>query len=302
MFRDARARTLAIIVVAAWLLAPAPARAWGFAAHRFIVEQAIARLPAALRPFYEKNKTFMLEYCVLPDLLRNLDVPDEPPRHFLDFDAYGKYPFDELPRGFDEAVKKFGRETVEKNGTLPWRAEAIDGRLVTAFERAGRREPYSIDDARLMSAVLAHYVADAFVPFHAIVNYDGQLTNQRGIHSRFETELFERRLPALKVADETFPPVTDVRAFLFDALLKSATLTGPILDADRRAVAGLTEYGDEYFDRWGKDAGPILDARVSDAIAATVAVFSGAWARAGRPELPLELPHRVRKIGRSPDP
>ena len=171
-----------------------------------------------------------------------------------------------------------------------------------AFERAGRREAYSIDDARLMSAVLAHYVADAYVPFHAVVNYDGQLTGQRGIHSRFESELFERRLPALQAANEAFPPVTDLEPFIFDALLKSATLAGPILDADRRAVVGLTEYGDESFNRWSKTAGPILDARVSDAIAATVAVFSGAWERAGRPELPLELPHRVRKIGRWPDP
>jgi hypothetical protein len=298
MRAPARFHTLAILVVVVSLLAPAPARAWGFAAHRFIVEQAIARLPAALRPFYEKNKTFLLEYCVLPDLLRNLDVPGEPPRHFLDFDAYGAYPFDELPRDFDAAVKKFGRETVEKNGTLPWRADEIYGRLVKAFDRAGRREAYSIDDARLMSAVLAHYVADAYVPFHAVVNYDGQLTGQRGIHSRFESELFERRLPALQVANEAFPPVTDLRPFIFDALLKSATLAGPILDADRRAVVGLTEYGDEYFDRWSKTAGPILDAQVSDAIAATVAVFEGAWERAGRPELPLELPHRVRKIGR----
>lgn len=289
-------RVLALLVASAVLLAPSPVRAWGFSAHRFIVEQAIARLPAALRPFYEKNKTFMLEYCVLPDLLRNLDVPGEPTRHFLDFDAYGPYPFDALPRDFDAAVKKYGRETIEKNGTLPWRVGEIYGRLVKAFERAGRKETYSIDDARLMSAVLAHYVADAYVPFHAAVNYDGQLTGQRGIHSRFEAELFERRVAGLKVADETFPPVTDIEPFIFDTLLKSETLVKPLLDADRQAVGGLTEYGDQYYDRWSKVAGPILDERVSDAIAGTVAVFTGAWEKAGRPELPLELPHRVRKI------
>ena len=114
----------------------------------------------------------------------------------------------------------------------------IYGRLVKAFERAGRREAYSIDDARLMSAVLAHYVADAYVPFHAVVNYDGQLTGQRGIHSRFEADLFDRRVAALKVADETFPPVTDIQPFIFDTLLKSETLVRPLLDADRQAVVG----------------------------------------------------------------
>ena len=62
-------------------------------------------------------------------------------------------------------------------------------RLVGAFEGAGRQETWSLENIKLMSAVLAHYVADAHVPFHAVVNYDGQLTGQRGIHSRFESEL-----------------------------------------------------------------------------------------------------------------
>ena len=66
--------------------------------------------------------------------------------------------------------------------------------------------------------------------------------------------------------------------------------------ADRQAVGGLTRYGDQSSNRWSKVAGPILDERVSDAIAGTVAVFTGAWEKAGRPQLPLELPHRVRKI------
>ena len=35
-------------------------------------------------------------------------------------------------------------------------------------------------------------------PFHAVLNYDGQLTNQRGIHSRFETETVLRNARTLE--------------------------------------------------------------------------------------------------------
>ena len=290
-------RTLAIVIVLLSLILPARIGAWGFTAHRFIMDQAISRLPDEIRPFYERNRTFLIEYAVVPDLLRNLDVADEPPRHFLDMDAYGEYPFAALPRDYDEAVRTFGRKTVDENGLLPWRAADIYGRLVTAFERAGRQEGYSLDDIKLMSAVLGHYVADAHMPFHAALNYDGQLTGQRGIHSRFESQLFERVQGSLVLPAVTIPPVHDARAFMFDTLLKSFTYTEPLLEADRRAAAGLTEYGDEYFARWSKDAGPVLTQRVADAIAATVAVFTGAWEEAGRPALPLEFTRRPAKIG-----
>jgi hypothetical protein len=290
-------RAIAAVVALAVLAVPVSLRAWGFAAHRFIMDQAISRLPDGIRPFYERNRTFMIEYSIVPDLLRTLDVADEPPRHFLDMDAYGEYPFDALPRDYDEAVRKFGREKVDANGLLPWRAADIYGRLVKAFDRAGRQQGYALDDIKLMSAVLGHYVADAHMPFHAALNYDGQLTGQRGIHSRFESQLFERMQASLALPVVTIPPVHDIRAFMFDTLLESFTDTEPLLEADRRAAAGLTEYGDEYFERWSKDAGPVLTKRVADAIAATVAVITGAWEEAGRPAVPLTFTRRPAKIG-----
>ena len=290
-------RVIAVVIVLLSLILPARLGAWGFPAHRFIMDRAISGLPDGIRPFYERNRTFLIEYSVVPDLLRNLDVADEPPRHFLDMDAYGEYPFDALPRGYDEAVRTFGQEKITENGLLPWRAAEIYDRLVRAFERAGRQENYSLDDIKLMSAVLGHYVADAHVPFHAVLNYDGQLTGQRGIHSRFESQLFERMEGSLALPAGTMPPVRDARGFMFETLLKSSTYTEALLAADRRATDGLTEYDDVYFERWSRDAGPVLTQRVADAIAATVAMFTGAWEQAGRPALPLEVTRRPAKIG-----
>ena len=47
--------------------------------------------------------------------------PAEGPRHFLDIDIYGPYPFVELPHDYDEAVAKFGVEAVTKRGLATWR-------------------------------------------------------------------------------------------------------------------------------------------------------------------------------------
>jgi hypothetical protein len=290
-------RVMAVVCVLAGLLCPVSLRAWGGAAHRFIMAEAISRLPEELRPFYEHNRTFLIEYSILPDLLRNLDVPDEAPRHFIDIDAYGEYPFEELPRDYDEAVRKFGRETVEARGVLPWRSAEIFDRLVGAFERAGRQEARSLDDIKLMSAVLAHYVADAHVPFHAVRNYDGQLTGQRGIHARFESALFERLRESASFAVVDIPPVHDARRFVFETLLASVTCAEVVLTADRRAAAGRDAYDDGYFKEWSREAGPVLTRRVAEAIGATVAVIAGAWEEAGRPAVPLELDRRPARIG-----
>src|SRR4029079_19301047 len=89
------------------LLMPTPAQAWGFETHKFIVSRAIDILPMEIRPFFQANRVFVVEHCIDPDLWRTVGFTDEPPRHFVDMDAYGKYPFMELPRDYDAAVAKF---------------------------------------------------------------------------------------------------------------------------------------------------------------------------------------------------
>src|SRR5512144_2194234 len=141
--------------------------AWGSDIHRFIADRAIAELPPDIRPFYEKNRVFFVEHAVDPDLWRSAGFEEEPPRHFVDLDAYGPYPFSNLPHDYDAAVAKFGAEMVVKNGTLPWRTQEIYAKLVAAFRQAAQPDPrYGLDDIKFFSATLAHYVADSYVPFH----------------------------------------------------------------------------------------------------------------------------------------
>jgi hypothetical protein len=288
---------------AAWcllsvVLTPGRAVAWGFDVHRFIVEQAIPLLPEGLRPFYEKYRVVVVEHSIDPDLWRTVGFEEESPRHYVDLDAYGTYPFAALPRDYDAAVRRFGRETVEKNGLLPWRTAEIFDLLVRAFERVGRGQPFAHDDVKFFSAVLAHYASDAHVPFHAVTNHDGQLTNQRGIHGRFESELFQRYRAQLEVRPVARVPIGHARDFIFDTLLESFQLAPALFEADRRAARGREAYDDEYFDRFFAGARPILERRLAESAAAVAALIAGAWDRAGRPVVPLEPPRPLRKIGR----
>lgn len=284
------------------LAVPAPSLAWGFEAHRLIADRAIALLPAALRPLFEERRAFIVERSVDPDMWRNAGFESEPPNHFLDMDheAFGPYPFDALPRDYDAAVQKFGREFVHRQGLLPWRVQEFYGELQRAFESLKRPNPppYTLDNIAFYTAILFHYVSDGHVPLHSVVNYDGQLTNQHGLHGRWESELFERNRASLMIAPAAAHPVTNPRAFMFDVLLASNRSSGAVLDADRKAAEGREFYDDQYFAAFRAAALPGLERRLNDSITAAAAVIAGAWEQAGRPSVPTELARTPRRIRR----
>jgi hypothetical protein len=288
-----RRRTVAAVGAIAMFatLAPAPAHAWGFAAHRFIMGRAIDLLPAELKPFYERHRDELVLRVVDPDLWRNVGWEDDP-NHFLDFGVkeYGPYPFKELPRDYDAALEKFGAATLRQYGLLPWRTAEMFGQLRRAFEGFARSNPYAVSDAVLFSAVTAHYVQDAHQPLHATDNYDGGQTNQRGIHARFERDLFERFQSRLTIAPAPPRPPASPRDAAFAILLESYQRVPELLAADREAIGTGEVYDDAYFERFFVKVRPLLEKRIGDAITATASLIVGAWEQAGRPALRTEMP------------
>ena len=291
-----RRHSAVAILIAILLVVPAPAAAWGFEAHKFIMSRAISLLPAQIRPFFEANRAFVVERAIDPDLWRTAGWEEEHPRHFVDMDAYGPHPFKDLPHDFDEAVQKHGRDFVLKNGTLPWRTEEIYRKLVEAFtQKAG----YSRDNIKFFSAVIGHYVGDAHVPFHAALNYDGQLTQQWGIHSRFESELFERYRSRLRVLPKPIVRIENPREFIFDSLTSGFPYVQQVLDADRAAVAGREVYDNTYFSMMFAKLQPVLETRLAESITDAASMITQAWIDAGRPALPVQDPPRTpRKVRR----
>ncbi|MGI4727107.1 MAG: zinc dependent phospholipase C family protein [Janthinobacterium lividum] len=157
---------------------------WGFFGHKKINHNAVFILPKSMIGFYKNNLIYITEHAVDPDKRRYID-PHEASRHFLDADHYGKLPFDSIPQKWDDAATKFSADTLNKYGTVPWSIQRNYYRLVQAFK--------DLDSVRILkySADLGHYIADAHVPLHLTSNYNGQLTNQTGIHAFWESRLPE---------------------------------------------------------------------------------------------------------------
>ena len=293
---------VAAVLLTLVIAIPATVSGWGFEAHRFIADRMIALLPAELKPLFEKRRAFIVERAVDPDLWRTVGWEDEPPNHFVDIDheAFGPYPFEGLPRDYSAAVQKFGKDLVDQQGRLPWRTAEFYGRLQREFESLKRQPPpgYALDNIALFSAVIAHYVGDGHVPLHAVTNYNGQLSGQTGLHSRWEAELFERNRNALKIAPTPIKPITNPRDFMFDTLLASNRAARNVLDSDRQAAEGREFYDDAYFSAFGKGTLPVMEQRLNESIAAVAAMITGAWEQAGKPPLPAELPRTPQRIRR----
>ena len=276
-------------------------QAWGFDAHKLIMERAIALLPPELRPLYEAHRAALIERSIDPDTWRTAGFDhEEDSNHFLDFDwqGYGPYPFTALPRDYTAAVAKFGRSRIRENGTLPWRVEEIYGTLRRAFEDYARRGAFGRNDIIFFSAWLTHYVSDAHVPFHAVINHDGQLTGQNGIHARFESTMFERYRDRLTIAPKPIAPIRNPRDFAWDTLLQSNRLVPAILKADLEAIGSRDEYDAAYYDAFFTANRTVLEQRLNDAIAATAAMITGAWEAAGKPAVPMNPPARPQRRSR----
>jgi len=82
-------------------------------------------------------------------------------------------------------------DKLSAHGIVPYHLQSMQKRLTNAF-RAG-----DYDNIMRLSAEMGHYVADACVPLHTTSNYNGQLTDQVGIHA-----FWESRIPELFAIDE----------------------------------------------------------------------------------------------------
>ena len=184
---------------------------WGFYAHKRVNRYAVFTLPEELIGFYKKHIDHLTEHAVDADK-RRYAIKEEAPRHYIDIDHYGENPFLEMPRKWTDAVEKFSEDTLLAYGIVPWHIQKVYNRLVKAFEEK------DIDYILKNSADLGHYVSDAHVPLHTTENYNGQLTNQKGIHA-----FWESRLPELFADD-------------YDYLVGTAEYQYSVLDVAWKAV------------------------------------------------------------------
>lgn len=279
MKRFTRIRIAVGLTLLAALAAPHAALAWGVVGHRYANRLAVADLPAELQPLYAANRDWIVQHSVDPDNWRNGDR-SEAPNHFIDMDTWGADVAEHFPQDYWLACGLYGKAEVDKNGLVPWRIEQYYGKLVRAFKAK---------DARAIietSTWLGHYAADVHVPFHAVANYDGQLTGQKGIHARFESVMVEKQITFEDLKTRpTHRIVSPVKA-AFEWAHDSLRVTKNILEADKEAAAQDSAYGDSYYTLFGSKTRSIAVQRLEASGQDLASLWVSAWQEAGKPDLP----------------
>jgi len=282
---------LLFLAILSWSI---PLYPWGFTAHKAVTKNAITVTPEVIRPLLQSMSDSLIARSVEPDMIRE-ENPEEGPHHYIDIDYYGEYPFHKLPRDYTAAVRKFSEDTVRQYGTLPWRiAECVDS--LSEAIRAGDRN-------RIVkwAAYLSHYVTDAHQPLHTVLNYNGQLTGNDGIHSRYETGMVDRYFDRYEFTPLAVESMSNPRNAAFEIVLESYRLNDAVIGADNYAtlrmsdaeVRSLHEHWDLqadslYFERLYRVLGELTWERLDLAGARLAMLWYTAWLRAGSPELPVE--------------
>lgn len=336
---------------------------------------AVFTLPPEMMYFYKNNIEFITDHAPDPDKMKFVD-PHEGPRHFIDIDVWGTYPYDDLPKNWYGVMEKYieiyhtSRDTVKmlfgpqinkvkndtlygnniscnykkykdfidkyvayrileddvniekdtlaaklgtdlkippgskiiikehftQDGILPYRVMDYYRSLVKAFEAKDAKKILRI------STNIGHYVGDLHVPLHTTKNYNGQLTNQVGIHAFWENgvpELYGETDFDYLVGKAEY--LEDINGFVWKTLLKSHKLKDIVLQADsiisktvpenkkfefRERNGNIVKVQSEYYiGQFNKQLTNMVESRMREAIKALGSIWFSAWIDAGQPEL-----------------
>ncbi len=348
---------------------------WGFYGHRLINKLAVYCLPEDLILFYKNNIEFVTEHAVDPDK-RRYATKREAVRHYIDIDAWGTYPFDNVPRKLDDALIKFSEyylvngtdstlltanveddiftflaedssivyrsdyesfkqffidyirpqyyeddwivteDTVyaslhlegdlviidefSHEGILPYNLLTMKFRLTKAFSQG------NIQMILRLSADIGHYIGDAHVPLHTTTNYNGQLTDQIGIHAFWESripELFAESQYDFLVGRAEY--ISNPEHYFWQIVLDSHKLLDDVLKIekdlsitfpsdkqfcyDERLERTIRVECPKYAEAYQERMQGMVEARMQDAILSISSVWYTCWVDAGQPKLTDEL-------------
>jgi hypothetical protein len=268
---------VAVILVLAIVYRPEPGLAWGDRGHKLVNAAAVDNLPEPLRSFFEARKVYLVEHASDPDLLAHDDAAERP-HHYTDLDADDAYPFPNLRRQFvlERAAPMYWQL---RNGDSLWQVERFTLRLAESLQR--RRWQAADQDA----VFVAHYAADLTQPLHTVQNYDGQLTGQKGVHARFESDLVNALADGWRLKPQPAVFLQDLRGRIFDEAIASFNCRNLVFASDRIAVSGRTYLDPQYSAVFYKLAGPLAEKRLSAGASFVSSLWYTAWVRAGKPPL-----------------
>ncbi len=219
-FSKSRIVILSVILITPVLIS------WGEAGHLRINRAAVLSLPEPMQSFFYNHIDYITTASPIPDLRRYLlDDKSENARHYFDLENFGAY--DSLPVTLIEANTKYSKDFLSKNGILPWYIENRMEELTKAFKEKRKSE------ILFLAAELGHYIGDANTPLHTTVNYDGQLTDQKGMHSFWETRMMKLFSGEYNYNCEEAVYIKDIRSEIRNMILASNALADTLLRVDR---------------------------------------------------------------------
>jgi hypothetical protein len=270
------------------------AQAWGFYAHRLINRQAVFCLPAEMSVFFKRHLHYLSQSAVNPDRRRYV-LPEEAPRHYIDLEVYGDSARWKLPLFWKEAVDKYTQDSLMAYGIVPWHINKVHYQLTEAFKARDASKILKL------AADLGHYISDANVPLHTSINYDGQLTDQRGIHGLWESRLVELFSggyslftgPAAyldKAQERAWQAVWEAHAALDSVLSFEKELSRRFPEDKRYGFEnrnGLTVkvYSREYAQAYHQMLGQQVSLRMRASIRMVADFWFTCWVNAGQPDL-----------------
>lgn len=268
---------------------------WGFLMHRTTTQLAVYQLPADMQPFFHQNTATLVKTSVRPDQRRNTDKTEEF-KHYIDLEGYGPDAAQKMPLTWNEAVQRYSKDTLFKYGYVPYWIVEMKGRLTTAFRAKNR------DSILFYAADLAHYIQDAHVPLHTTLNYDGQLTNQKGLHS-----LWESTVPELMIADFNLAAkkkakyLKDPAKEIWKTVRRSFSLVPGVLQIEKDVSKGSADstkyriqirngretrsYSTAFARAYGKVILPIVNEQAKRSANLLADFWYTAWVDAGMPDL-----------------
>ena len=253
---------------------------WGRNGHFFINLKAIQFLPGEMQEF-KKWADYISEHASEPDDRRDEDSL-EFPKHFIDIDYYKEFLNGSMIFNRAELAKIYNDSIVTAMGILPWATIQTFNNLTNAFMEKNR------DRILIFATDLGHYVADGHQPMHTIINYDGQFTDQKGIHYRYESEMIKRNINEIENVIDSVNAIHigDPEKFIFNYITSANSVAPVLFAADEFAFKASGSRGnDDYYRLLWFRTKYITEIQFKKAVESLASLIYTAWVNAGRPSL-----------------
>lgn len=266
---------------------------WGFYAHKKINETAVFLLPTELAKFYKKNIKAITNMAIDPDKRCYIDSL-EPVRHYIDLNEIDSE-VDSIPIHWTKAKEKYSERKLLAKGIIPWQIVRTYNNLVQAFSQKDQNKiiRYSAD--------LGHYIADSHVPLHTTSNYNGQQTNQIGIHAFWETRLPEMFADSYDLVIGRATYTNDPLEVAWSIVKTSNSLVDSVLSIEKELSKSfnpseiksyinrnnqlILTYSDQYATAFHNILQGMVERRFRASIHTIASFWYSAWVDAGQPKI-----------------